>query len=106
MGSAHALAVNAGSSALICGLIGAGVGRGDEVIVPAYTWNATANAVLATGALPVLAEVDDSLTLDPADVERRITARTKAILPVHMRGNAASMGALVELAERRGLGLV
>ena len=57
--------VNAGSSALICGLIGAGVRPGDEVIVPAYTWNATANAVIAAGAVPVLAEVDESLTLDP-----------------------------------------
>src|SRR5437016_11384881 len=91
MGAAHALCVNAGSSALICGLIGSGVGRGDEVILPAYTWNATANAVLATGALPVLAEVDDSLTIDPVDAERKRTARTKAILPVHIRGNAADL---------------
>src|SRR5438874_2239616 len=106
MGVERALAVNAGSSALICGLIGSGVGRGDEVIVPAYTWNATANAVLAAGALPVLAEVDDALTLDPADAERKVTARTRAILPVHMRGNAADMRALVALAERRGLALV
>ena len=106
LGAGHALCVNAGSSALICGLIGSGVGRGDEVIIPAYTWNATANAVLATGALPVLAEVDDSLTLDPADVERRITPRTRALLPVHMRGNAANMRALVEIAERHGLALV
>jgi dTDP-4-amino-4,6-dideoxygalactose transaminase len=106
MGAEHALCVNAGSSALICGLIGAGVGRGDEVIIPAYTWNATANAVLATGALPVLAEVDESLTLDPADAERKINARTKALLPVHMRGNAADMRALVDLAQRHGLALV
>ena len=70
-GSRHALCMNAGSSALICGLIGAGVGPGDEVIIPAYTWNATANAVVATRAVPVLAEVDDSLTLDLEDVEAR-----------------------------------
>jgi 8-amino-3,8-dideoxy-alpha-D-manno-octulosonate transaminase len=106
MGVERALAVNAGSSALICGLIGSGVGRGDEVIIPAYTWNATANAVLAAGALPILAEVDDSLTLDPADAERKVTSRTKAILPVHMRGNTADMRALVSLAERHGLALV
>jgi 8-amino-3,8-dideoxy-alpha-D-manno-octulosonate transaminase len=106
MGAGRALAVNAGSSALICGLIGCGVGRGDEVIVPAYTWNATPNAVLATGALPVLAEVDESLTLDPADAERKITPRTRAILPVHMRGNAADMRSLVELTRARGLALV
>src|ERR671931_917 len=106
IGARHALLVNAGSAALICGLIGAGVGPGDEVIVPAYTWNATPNAVLASGALPVLAEVDDSLTLDPADVERKLTPRTRAILPVHMRGNAADMRSLVEVARARGVALV
>ena len=102
MGVRHALCVNAGSSALICGLIGAGVGPGDEVIVPAYTWNATPNSVLACGALPVLAEVDESLTLDVADAERKLSSRTKAIVPVHMRGAPADMGALTALAEQIG----
>jgi dTDP-4-amino-4,6-dideoxygalactose transaminase len=97
VGAKHALCVNAGSSALICGLIGAGVGPGDEVIVPAYTWNATPNAVLVSGALPVLAEVDESLTLDPADVERKLTPRTKAILPVHLFGRPAALGELAAL---------
>jgi len=106
MGARRALCVNAGSSALICGLIGAGIGPGDEVIVPAYTWNATPNAVLASGALPVLAEVDESLTLDAADAERKLTPRTKAILPVHMRGAPADMGALTAVAARHGLVLV
>jgi len=106
MGAKHALCVNAGSAALICGLIGAGVGEGDEVIVPAYTWNATPNAVLAERALRVLADVDDSLTLDPEDVERRITLRTRAILPVHMRGAPAKMDALTAIAERHGLVVV
>jgi 8-amino-3,8-dideoxy-alpha-D-manno-octulosonate transaminase len=106
MGSKHALCVNAGSSALICALIGAGVGEGDEVIVPAYTWNATPNAVLASRALPVLAEVDESLTLDPADVERRITPRTRAILPVHMRGAPAAMDELTALAKKHDLALI
>src|SRR6476469_1403698 len=106
MGSKHALCVNAGSSALICALIGAGIGEGDEVIVPAYTWNATPNAVLATRALPILAEVDESLTLDPVDVERRITPRTRAILPVHMRGAPAAMDELVAIAKKHDLVLV
>ncbi len=106
MGSKHALCVNAGSSALICALIGAGVGEGDEVIVPAYTWNATPNAVLATRALPVLAEVDESLTLDPTDVGRRITPRTRAILPVHMRGAPAAMDTLGAIATQHGLVLI
>jgi dTDP-4-amino-4,6-dideoxygalactose transaminase len=106
MGTEHALCVNAGSSALICGLIGAGVGPGDEVIVPAYTWNATANAVLAARAIPVLAEVDESLTLDPEDVERKIGPATRAILPVHMRGAPADMDALSALASEHGLVLI
>jgi 8-amino-3,8-dideoxy-alpha-D-manno-octulosonate transaminase len=106
MGAKHALCVNAGSSALICALIGAGIGEGDEVIVPAYTWNATPNAVLASRALPVLAEVDESLTLDPADVERRLTPRTRAILPVHMRGAPAAVDELVAIAKRHDLVLI
>ena len=106
IGAKHALCVNAGSSALICALIGAGIGEGDEVIVPAYTWNATPNAVLASGALPVLAEVDESLTLDPADVERRITPRTRAILPVHMRGAPAAMDELTAIAKQHDLVLI
>jgi 8-amino-3,8-dideoxy-alpha-D-manno-octulosonate transaminase len=106
MGAKRALLVNAGSSALICGLIGAGVGEGDEVIVPAYTWNATPNAILAARAVPILAEIDDSLTLDPADVERRITPRTRAILPVHMRGAPAAMDALMQIADTRGLAVI
>jgi 8-amino-3,8-dideoxy-alpha-D-manno-octulosonate transaminase len=106
MGAKHALCVNAGSSALICGLIGAGVGPGDEVIVPAYTWNATPNAVIASGATPVLAEVDDSLTLDPEDVARKIGPKTKAVLPVHMRGAPADMDALTGLAHEHGLAVV
>jgi dTDP-4-amino-4,6-dideoxygalactose transaminase len=106
MGAKHALGVNAGSSALICALIGAGVGDGDEVIVPAYTWNATPNAVLASRAIPVLAEIDESLTLDPEDVERRITPRTRAILPVHMRGAPAAMEALTAIAKQHELVLI
>ena len=106
VGARYALCVNAGSSALICGLIGAGIGPGDEVIIPAYTWNASANAVVATGALPVLAEVDDSLTLDPEDVARKLTARTRALLPVHMRGAPADMDALCAIAREHGLAIV
>ena len=106
LGAKHALCVNAGSSALICGLIGVGVGPGDEVIVPAYTWNATPNAVVAARAVPVLAEVDESLTLDPEDVLRKITSRTKAVLPVHMRGAPAAMDALTLVASEHGLAVI
>ncbi len=106
MGSPHALAVNSGTSALICGLQGVGVGPGDEVIVPAYTWMASATAVTALGGLPVIAEVDESLTLDPQDVERKISPYTRAILPVHMRGVPCRMDRLLEVATRHNLAVV
>src|SRR5262245_13592122 len=102
----HTLAVNSGTSALVCGLAALGVGPGDEVIVPAFTWVSTASAVVAVGAVPVIAEVDDSLTLDVADVERRLSAHTRAIIAVHMRGAPARLDALVALARARGLRLV
>lgn len=102
-GSAHAVAVNSGTAALWIAMKSMGIGEGDEVIVPAYTYVATYTAALFAGATPILAEVDDSLTLDVADVEARITDRTKAIVPVHMLGNPARMDALMALAERRNL---
>lgn len=106
LGSPHALAVTSGTAALICALQGVGVGPGDEVIVPAYTWIASASAVAAVGGIPVLAEIDESLTLDPADVERKISPFTRAIMPVHMRGVPCRMDRLLEIGARRGLALV
>lgn len=103
MGVEHALAVSSATAALFCALAALGVGPGDEVIVPAYTWIASAEAVTGVGAVPIVAEVDESLTLDPADVERRITPRTKAILPVHMRGAPCRMEALMAVAQKHGL---
>jgi dTDP-4-amino-4,6-dideoxygalactose transaminase len=106
MGTRHALAVTSGTASLICGLHGIGVGPGDEVIVPAYTWIASPGSVLAVGAVPVMAEVDESLTLDPEDVERKITPYTKAIMPVHMRGVPCRMDALMEVARQHGLKVI
>ena len=106
LGVEYALMVNSGTSALICALNGVGVGPGDEVIVPGYTYISTAAAVMATGAVPVIAEVDDSLGLDPADAERKITAYTKAIVPVHMRGVPARLDDLLAVARERGLKVV
>jgi len=102
-GVEHALAVNSGTSALICALVGLGVSSGDEVIVPAYTYIATAAAVMAVRGIPVIAEIDNSLTLDPADVERKITPRTKAIIPVHMRGTPSRMDEIMKIAHKHGL---
>jgi len=103
VGTKHTLAVNSGTSALICGLVGLGVGPGDEVIVPAYTFIATPIAVLATGAIPVIAEIDASLTIDLKDIEKKITPRTKAILPVHMNGLPSNMNAIMRLAKKHSL---
>lgn len=102
-GTTYCVAVSAGTASLMCGLAGLGVGPGDEVIVPAYTWIATAAAVVALGGVPILAEIDESLTLDPADVERKITPRTKAIAAVHMRGGPCRMDELMAIARRHGL---
>ena len=106
LSSRHALAVGSGTLALMTALAAAGVGHGNHVIVPAYTWVSTAAAALAIGAVPVIAEVDETLTLDVEDVERRITARTKAIVPVHMRGAPADMDGVRQVAERHGLVVV
>lgn len=106
VGSAHALAVTSGTAALICGLQGIGIGPGDEVIVPAFTWMASATAVMAVGGIPIIAEIDESLTLDPDDVERKISPHTKAIMPVHMRGAPARMDAIQDIAGRHGLRII
>jgi len=103
IGVQYALAMSSGTGALICGLVGLGVGPGDEVIVPGYTFMASALAVTAAGAVPILAEVDESLTIDPKDVERKITPRTKAIMPVYMLGLPADMDAIMGLAKKHGL---
>ena len=102
-GSKHSLALNSCTSALISALVAAGVGPGDEVIVPAYTFFATCAAVVAARAIPVVAEVDKSLTMDPADFERKITKRTKAVIPVHMRGMPAKIDRIVEIARKHKL---
>ncbi|TMV44202.1 DegT/DnrJ/EryC1/StrS family aminotransferase [Paenibacillus mesophilus] len=102
-GAKHALAVNAGTSALVAALIGAGIGPGDEVIVPAYTYIATAAAVLIARAVPVIVEVDDSLTMNPQSFEAAITPYTKAVIPVHMRGVPCRMDEIMETAERHGI---
>ncbi len=106
IGTRHALMVNSGTSALICALAGAGIGPGDEVIVPAYTYIATPAAVVAVGAVPVIAEIDLSLGLDPADVVRKLTPQTRAIIPVHMQGVPCRIDALKRIADERGLVMI
>jgi len=106
LGRKHCLAVNSCTSALICGLIAVGVEPGDEVIVPGYTFFASVAAVVAVKAIPVIAEVDKSLTLDPEDFEKKITPNTRAVIPVHMRGMPAKIDRIMEIAKRRDLKVV
>jgi 8-amino-3,8-dideoxy-alpha-D-manno-octulosonate transaminase len=106
LGVKHSLAVNSCTSALICAYRALGIGAGDEVIVPGYTFFATAATVVASNAIPVIVDVDESLCLDPVAVEKAITPRTKAIVPVHMRGAPAQMDALLDVARRKGLPIV
>lgn len=103
IGVAHALGVNSGTSALLCALVGAGVGPGDEVLVPAYTWVSSAAAPLAVGAVPILVEIDESLMMSPADIARKITPQTKAIIVVHMLNLVCDMDAIMAIARKHGL---
>ncbi len=92
-----------GTAALVCALAGLGIGPGDEVIVPAYTWMSTATSVLTVGAIPVLAEVDETMALDPDDLERKIGPNTKAVIPVHMMGRPANMERICQVAAKHGI---
>jgi dTDP-4-amino-4,6-dideoxygalactose transaminase len=106
-GTRHALAMNSGTAALHSAYFAVGVEPGAEVIVPAYTFFATAAPILQCGGTPVFCDVDErTLTADPDDVERRITPRTRAICVVHMWGNSAPMDRFAELARRYGVALV
>ncbi|MDX9974276.1 MAG: DegT/DnrJ/EryC1/StrS family aminotransferase [FCB group bacterium] len=106
IGTKHCLAVNSCTSALVATYRALGIGAGDEVIVPAYTFFATSSTVGACNAIPVIVDIDETLCLDPAAVEKAITKRTKAIVPVHMRGASAQMDAIMDIANRHGLPVV
>jgi len=106
IGTTYSVAVASGTAALICALASLAVGPKDEVIIPGYTWIATACAVLAVGAVPILVEVDESLTVDPLDVERKITKQTKAIIAVHMRGAPCAMEKLQQIATKHNLKII
>ena len=103
VGVEHCRMARSGTSALYTALVGLGVGPGDQVIVPAYTYMATALAVLSTGAIPVIADVDKSLTLCPKDLESRITKYTRAVIPVHMVGLPCNMKKIMKIASKHNL---
>lgn len=106
MGTDYSLLMSSGFGAITSALIGLGIGPGDEVIVPAYTYIASALAVLAVGAIPVIADIDEALTLDAAEVEKKISKNTKAIIPVHIQGFPCNMDALSEVAKKHGIAIV
>lgn len=103
MQTRYALAVTSGSAALQAAVAAIGIGPGDEVILPAWTWHSCFNAIVLAGALPVFAEIDESFNIDPADIERKITPQTKLIMAVHLQGNPADMDRVLEIARRRGI---
>ena len=106
-GVRHAVATNNGTSALHLSLVAFGVGQGDEVIVPTLTYIATANAVRYCGATPVLVDSEPvGMTMDVDEVRRKITPRTKAIIPVHLYGHAVDMNILNEVARNHGLAVI
>jgi 8-amino-3,8-dideoxy-alpha-D-manno-octulosonate transaminase len=102
----YAVAVSSGTAALRCALAALGVGCGDEVVVPAFTFIATVNAVIAAGAVPVFAEIDDTLGLDCADLAEHVTERTSAIIAVHLENVACDLDGVREIARRRHLPVV
>ena len=103
LGVKHFALAASGSNALAAAMMGLGLGPGDEVLVPAHTYMATATSVLAVGAIPVIVEIDDTLTLDPEALEDAIGPRTRAIVPVHMWGTACDMDPIMAIAAKHGI---
>lgn len=102
-GTDYALATSSGTSSLIAAVMALGLKPGDEIIVPAYTFVASYSSVIFPGIIPVLAEIDESLTIDPDDIVNRISSRTKAIMPVHMLGNPCNMERIMAIAKKYNL---
>ncbi|WP_127020673.1 DegT/DnrJ/EryC1/StrS family aminotransferase [Flagellimonas beolgyonensis] len=103
MGTNHAHLVSSGTAALTVALASAGVGAGDEVIMPTFTFVASFESILALGAVPILVDIDDTLTLNPDAVEKAITPKTKVVMPVHMCGSMANLEALQHICNKHNL---
>jgi 8-amino-3,8-dideoxy-alpha-D-manno-octulosonate transaminase len=106
VGTKYALALTSGTAALHTTLVGLNIQPGDEVILPTYAWISCPSAIVAARGTPVLANVDNSLTLDPKDVERKITKKTKVIMAVHIRGVPADLDQLSKIAKKHGIFLL
>src|SRR3954469_4788727 len=106
-GAAHAVGCGSGTDALVLALHALGIGPGDEVIVPPFTFFASASSVARVGATPVFADVDPvTFNLDPREVEGKVTLRTRAVMPVHLFGQCCDMDAITRIAERNQLYIV
>ncbi len=106
-GAGYAVAVSSGTSALFLSMIACDLGKGDEVIVPSFSFIASASPIVDVGAKPVFCDVDiETLTIDPNDFERKITNRTKAVVPVHLFGHPANMDEICEIAEEHSLKII
>ena len=103
LGIKHVDLAASGSNALTAAVIALGLGPGDEVLVPAHTYLATATAVLAAGAIPVIVDIDESLTINPQAIEDAVGPQTKAVIPVHMWGLVCNMDAIMQVAKKRNL---
>jgi len=106
MGTRFALGVTSGTAALDCAVTGLGIGPGDEVIVPAYTWWSDYTCVVHAGALPVFADIDRTLNIDPKDFERKITPRTKAVIAVHLLGTPCDMDPIMQTARKHNVAVL
>lgn len=106
VGVPYCVATSSGTGALMCCLAALGIGPGDEVIVPGYTFIASISSIILSRAIPVLAEIDESLTLDPDRIREKITGRTKAIMPVHMLGNPCDMDKIMAIAKEHHLAVI
>lgn len=107
LGCRHVIAVNSGTAALHAALLAAGVKPGDEVLIPSFTFVATANAVVAAGARPVFVDVEKrDYTIDVSDMKAKITRKTRAVIPVHLYGHPCNMDAISDVAEKRSLAVI
>jgi dTDP-4-amino-4,6-dideoxygalactose transaminase len=106
LGSKHVLAVNSGTAALHAALLAAGIRPGDDVLLPSFTFVATANAVVASGARPVFVDIKKDFTMDVASLKAKITRKSKAVIPVHLYGHVCDMDAITEISEKRSLQVI
>ncbi len=106
METKYALAVSSGTGALMAAMAALEIGPGDEIILPAWTWHSCYSAIVLAGALPVFAEIDESFNIDPGDIEKHITPRTKAIMAVHLQGNPADLDHIAAVARKHKLMLL